>query len=80
MILDWFKNNFLLGNNINVTVFFNIATAIYFILFVINSKYAYSLDQKCIISNGVPSHEIAEFPTKVNPNKFNFSIGVFWIK
>ena len=43
-----------------------------FISFFIYLKipYVYSSELKCIISNGVPNHEIGEFPTKGNPNTF----------
>ena len=50
--------------NIN---YFNI---LFFCLFIIINDTAHSSDQKCIISNGVPNHEIGKFPTKGNPNKF----------
>ena len=50
--------------NIN---YFNI---LLFCLFIIINDTANSSDQKCIISNGVPNHEIGKFPTKGNPNKF----------
>ena len=50
--------------NIN---YFNI---LLFCLFIIINDDAHSSDQKCIISNGVPNHEIGKFPTKGNPNKF----------
>ena len=50
--------------NIN---YFNI---LLFCLLIIINDTAHSSDQKCIISNGVPNHEIGKFPTKGNPNKF----------
>ena len=42
------------------------------LLFLFNFKYSklYSSEQKCISSNGIPNHEIGDFPTKGNPNKF----------
>ena len=43
---------------------------LFFCLFIIINDTAHSSDQKCIISNGVPNHEIGKFPTKGNPNKF----------
>ena len=41
-----------------------------FCIFVIKNNIVQSSEQKCIISDGVPNHEIGKFPTKGNPNKF----------
>ena len=59
MILKYFK--------INKKVIFLLLC-----LFLFNLNYSklYSLEQKCIYSNGVPNHEIGDFPTRGNPNKF----------
>ena len=59
MILKYFK--------INKKVIFLLLC-----LFLFNLNYSklYSLDQKCISSNGVPNHKIGDLPTKGNPNKF----------
>ena len=43
---------------------------LFFFLFNFNYSKLYSLEQKCISSNGIPNHEIGDFPTKGNPNKF----------
>ena len=42
------------------------------LIFLFNFEYSklYSSEQKCISSNGVPNHEIGNFPIKGNPNKF----------
>ena len=41
------------------------------ILILINfNTFLHSYEKKCIISDGVPNHEIGKFPTKGNPNKF----------
>ena len=50
-----------------ITAIFSIS---FFAFILIEKTYSNSLDQKCIISNGVPNHEIGQFPTKGNPNKF----------
>ena len=41
-----------------------------FCIFVIKNNIVQSSELKCIISDGVPNHEIGKFPTKGNPNKF----------
>ncbi len=44
---------------------------IYLILFFsLKNTLLYSSERKCITSNGVPNHEIGQFPTKGNPNVF----------
>ena len=43
---------------------------LFFFVFNLNHSKLYSLEQKCISSNGVPNHEIGDFPTRGNPNKF----------
>lgn len=57
-----------------MTTIRNIITTISFVFFLvffyIEKAHAQSVDQKCIISNGVPNHKIGTFPTKGNPNKF----------
>ena len=58
-----------------ITAIFSIS---FFAFILIEKTYSNSLDQKCIISNGVPNHEIGQFPTKGNPNKFKKQTMILW--